>query len=51
MKTKSTKNTNDKIVVNIKPGPVSPAQREAWRKLWQMLITETKNKSNKERIQ
>jgi hypothetical protein len=39
------------IKVNIVPGPVTPAQREAWRKLWQMLIAENKNKSNKERIQ
>jgi hypothetical protein len=45
----STKESN--VAVNIVPGQASPAQQESWRKLWQMLIAENKNKSNKERIQ
>jgi hypothetical protein len=38
------------IKVNIVPGPVTPAQREAWRKLWLKLVAEPKNQPNKERF-
>ena len=31
-----------KVVVNIKPGPASPAQKQAWHKFWQKLISEVK---------
>jgi len=29
-----------KVTVNIKPGPVSPAQKQAWRRFWQKLIAQ-----------
>lgn len=36
------RNNQSKVVVNIQLGPISPAQKQAWRKLWQKLITEVK---------
>jgi len=30
------------ITFNIQPGPVSPAQKAAWRKFWARLISEAK---------
>ncbi len=37
-----TKGTDIKVKVNIQPGPVSPAQKQAWERFWQKLITEVK---------
>jgi hypothetical protein len=31
-----------KITVNIQPGPVTPAQKRTWDKVWQRLIAEVK---------
>ena len=31
-----------KVKVDIRPGPVSPAQKQAWRRFWQKLIAEVK---------
>ena len=36
------RNNQSKVVVNMQPGPISPAQKQAWRKLCQKLITEVK---------
>jgi len=30
------------LVVNLKPGPASLAQKQAWKRLWQKLIAECK---------
>jgi len=35
-------NIQSKVVVNIQPGPITPAQKQAWRKLCQKLIAEVK---------
>ena len=37
-----------KVTVNITPGPVTPAQRAAWRKFWAARIAEAKGKLNSE---
>ena len=34
--------TQPRVIVNIRPGEMSPAQKQAWRKFWQKLITEVK---------
>jgi len=39
---KTTKNTQVRVKVNIRPGPVTLAQKTAWRKFWQKLIAEVK---------
>ena len=39
---KATENTAIKVEVNIRPEPATPAQKTAWRKFWQKLITEVK---------
>jgi len=39
---KATKNTEIKVKVNIKPGPVSPTQKTTWAKFWEKLITKGK---------
>lgn len=39
---KLNRNVESKVVVNIQPGPISPAQKQAWRELCQKLITEVK---------
>ena len=39
---KSDIRTQLRIKVNIRPGPVSPVQKTAWRKFWQKLISEVK---------
>jgi len=36
------KDIQSKVVVNIQPGPISQAQKQAWRKLCQKLIAEVK---------
>ena len=38
---KTTGNSTN-VVVNIQPGPASPAQRQAWKRFWQKLIAEVK---------
>jgi len=30
------------VTVDIRPRPVSPAQKQIWKRLWQKLITEVK---------
>lgn len=39
---KTATKTEIKITTNIRPGPVSLAQKTAWRKFWQKLIAEVK---------
>jgi len=34
--------TQSKVTVNIRPGPMSPAQKQVWRRFWQKLIAEVK---------
>ena len=36
-----------KVTVNIAAGPVTPAQRQAWKKFWQKLIAEAKSEVDK----
>ena len=45
MTIKATKDTGLKLRVDIRPGPVSPAQKTAWRKFWQKLIAEVKSEA------
>jgi len=33
------------VMVNIQPGPTSPAQKQAWKRFWQKLIAEAKSGS------
>lgn len=37
---------NVKVSVDIHPGPATPAQKLAWRKLWQKLIAEPARKES-----
>jgi hypothetical protein len=30
------------VTLDIKPGPASPAQKQAWKRFWQKLIAEVK---------
>jgi len=30
------------VILNIKRGPASPAQKQAWKRFWQKLISEVK---------
>jgi len=39
---RNSKKTPVKVVLDIKPGPVSPAQRAAWKRLWDKLLSEVK---------
>jgi len=39
-KLRTTASTN--VVVDIKPGPASPAQKQAWKRFWRKLISEVK---------
>jgi len=39
---KAIKDTEAKVKVDIRPGPVSPAQKTAWVRFWQKLIAEVK---------
>jgi hypothetical protein len=32
-----------KVTVDIQLGPVSPAQKQAWKRFWQKLISEARN--------
>jgi len=33
------------VIVRFETGPVSPAQRQAWRRFWQKMIDETKSEA------
>jgi hypothetical protein len=54
MQKKKTLHCNSKIVkdntpvvtINIQPRPISPAQRESWRRFWKKLISEVNTKIN-----
>lgn len=35
------------VTVRIEGGPVSPAQKRAWKRFWQKLITEVKSEVTK----
>jgi hypothetical protein len=39
-----SRKTPIKVVLDIKPGPASPAQRAAWKRLWDKLLSEVKAK-------
>ena len=39
---KTTDKTEVTLKVDIEPGPASPAQKAAWHKFWQKLISEAK---------
>jgi hypothetical protein len=39
---RTSRKTPIKVVLDIKPGPVSPAQRMAWKRLWDKLLSEVK---------
>lgn len=39
---KSDTKTQAKVTVNIRLGPVSPAQKQAWKRFWQKLLAEAK---------
>jgi hypothetical protein len=39
---KSNAKQQSTVTVNIVHGPVTPAQRQAWKKFWQKLIAEAK---------
>jgi len=39
---KNTEKTAMKLMVDIKPGFASPAQKKAWRRFWQKLLTGVK---------
>lgn len=39
---KPINNMQSKVTMNIRPGEISLAQKQAWRKFWQKLITEVK---------
>jgi len=36
-----------RVVVHIKPGQASPAQKAAWKRFWQKLIAEAKSEAAK----
>lgn len=36
-----------KVTMNILPGPVSPAQKQAFKRFWQKLIAEAKSEAAK----
>jgi hypothetical protein len=40
---RSSKKTPIKVILDFKPGPVSPAQRMAWKRLWDKLLSEVKS--------
>jgi len=39
---KTASESTIKVVVDVHPGPVSPAQKAAWRKFWTKLLSEPK---------
>ena len=39
--------TDVSVVVNIQPGPVSPAQKQAWGRFWQKIIIGVKKETDK----
>jgi hypothetical protein len=34
------RNIQSKVIVNIQPGPISLAQKQAWKRFWQSMIAE-----------
>lgn len=40
--------TKIKLTVDIKPGPVSPAQKQAWKQFWQKQASGVKRESDKD---
>jgi len=52
MKRKASRTSNTspiKVVLNIRPGPVSPAQKANWQRLWDKLLSEVKGDSGSEK--
>jgi len=41
-KRKAKTATSIKVVLDIKPTPASPAQKAAWKRLWDKLLSEVK---------
>jgi len=39
--------TKPTVKLKILPGPVTPAQKQAWRRFWQKWIAEAKNEGTK----
>ncbi len=39
---KSSKTKQPKVTMNIQSGPMTPAQKQAWKRFWQKVITEVK---------
>jgi len=39
---KADAKVQSKVTMNIRPGTVTPAQKQVWRRFWQKLITEAK---------
>lgn len=39
---KTTTKIEPKVTFSILSGPISPAQREAWRKFWSQIISQAK---------
>jgi hypothetical protein len=46
---KSNNKSTPKITVNIEPGQVTPAQREAWRRFWAEISAEGHNDNTPEK--
>lgn len=44
---KTAKDLHSQVIVNIQPGPITPAQARAWRLFWQKLISEVKTEHEK----
>jgi len=36
-----------KVRIDLRPGPTSPAQRQAWKLFWQKVITKAKSEANR----
>ena len=47
---KSNTKAQPKVIVNIQPGPASPAQKTAFRKFWQRMIAKAKSEAENDRI-
>jgi len=39
---RTNRKTPIKVVLDIRPGPATPAQRMAWKRLWDKLLSEVK---------
>ncbi|MDO8491342.1 MAG: hypothetical protein Q7T04_04940 [Dehalococcoidia bacterium] len=44
---KTIQKENIEVKVDIHPGPVSPAQKQAWRRFWQKVIAAAKSEVTK----